>query len=636
MMNTSSIVLIVDDEPKGRELLEDLLRPQGYELAFAGDGAEALAKAAEIMPDVILLDVMMPGMDGYEVCKSLRANPLLAEVPVLMLTALDDRDSRLYGLEAGADEFLTKPIDRTELRTRVRTITRLNRYRRLLSARSKFDRVVEFAPDGILIIGADTTIELANPAMHQMLRANGQSLIGQKLSAVVSPGRQADFKAGLQSVLFHSSKVLSLQTEFVHLSDQLFPVEITARYFPWEGKPAVQINVRDATEKKKLEAQFLRAQRLQSIGALAGGIAHDLNNILTPILIATQLLRHGPMDQNRNRVIDTIEKTAQRGADIIRQILAFARGVEGVREPIQVKYVISEMENILRDTFPRSIQIKTKIKLELWPVSGDATQLHQVLMNLCINARDAMPQGGALSIEADNELLTENEIGLHPEAAPGRYIKIIVSDTGTGILPELLDKLFDPFFTTKDTGKGTGLGLTTVKGILKSHGGFLLVDSESGEGTRFQIYLPALGEREGSAPEAPSEDFPEGDGELILVVDDETAILEIIQSILERFGYRALTARDGAEAVAIYAKHQGEIQLVLTDAMMPFLDGPGLVRALQRLDPAVKIMGMSGLVEIDKMEELFEATALSFLIKPFTSEALLKSIRQALTWKCDF
>ena len=449
---------------------------------------------------------MMPGMDGYEVCRSLRANPLLAEVPILMLTALDDRDSRLYGLEAGADEFLTKPIDRAELRTRVRTITRFNRYRRLLAERSKFDRVVEFAPDGILIIGADTTIELANPAMHQMLRANGQSLIGQKLSSVSFIGAAGRFKAGLQSVLFNSSKVLSLQTEFVHLSDQLFPVEITARYFPWEGKPAVQINVRDVTEKKKLEAQFLRAQRLQSIGALAGGIAHDLNNILTPILIATQLLRRGRLDQNR-RVIDTIEKTAQRGADIIRQILAFARGVEGVRKPIQVKYVISEMENILQDTFPRSIQIKTKVKLGLWPVSGDATQLHQMLMNLCINARDAMPQGGALRIEADNEFLTESQPDLHPEAVPGRYIKIIVSDTGTGIPPELLDKLFDPFFTTKDAGKGTGLGLTTVTSIVKSHGGFVLVDSELGEGTRFQVYLPALEKREAPAPEASAEEL---------------------------------------------------------------------------------------------------------------------------------
>jgi hypothetical protein len=247
-----------------------------------------------------------------------------------------------------------------------------------------------------------------------------------------------------------------------------------------------------------------------------------------------------------------------------------------------------------------------------------------------------MPQGGALKIEADNELLTENQTDLHPEAVPGRYVKLMVSDSGTGIQPEVLDKIFDPFFTTKEVGKGTGLGLTTVTSILKSHGGFVLVDSGLGEGTRFQVYLPAVAEREPLLPEASAEDLPEGEGELILVVDDETAILEIIKSILERFGYRALTARDGAEGVAVYAKHQAEIELVLTDAMMPFLDGPGLVHALQRLNPAVKVMGMSGLLEVDKMEELFEATALSFLIKPFTSEALLKSIRQALTSKGDF
>ncbi|MEO8428954.1 MAG: response regulator [Verrucomicrobiota bacterium] len=635
-METKSTILIVDDEPIGRQLLEDLLMPQGYELAFACNGSEALAKAAESPPDLILLDVMMPDMDGFEVCRRLRANPAVAEVAIIMLTALDDRDSRLCGLEAGADDFLTRPIDRAELRTRVRTITRLNRYRRLLAERSKFDQIVENAPDGILIIDADTTIRLANPAIHQMLHAGAQSLVGQKLLTLIALAQRERFEASLHGVIADPSRFLALESEFISEPDRVFPVEITARHFPWEGRPAVQINVRDVTEKKKIEAQFLRAQRLQSIGTLVGGIAHDLNNILTPILIATELLRRGRLDDNHRRLVDTLERTAQRGADIIRRILGFARGVEdSAHKPVQVRYLISEMEKIAQDTFPPSIQIKTKVKIGLWMVDGDATQLHQILMNLCINARDAMPDGGILKIDADNEILTEGQSPIHRDALPGRYLRLSVSDSGVGIPKEALEKLFDPFFTTKEEGKGTGLGLTTATGIAKSHGGFVTVESETGKGSRFSVYLPAIDQTEEAPTDEAPKELPQGKGELILIADDEGAILEIIDAILDRYGYKVLTARDGAEAVALYAKHQDKIRLVITDAMMPFLDGPAVVRALQKLNPAVKVMGMSGLMEIEKMEELFDATTLSFLVKPFNSEGLLKSLQHALADRRD-
>ncbi|MBI3417909.1 MAG: response regulator [Verrucomicrobia bacterium] len=631
-MDSPSTILIVDDEPSGRELLEDLLAPQGYRLAFASNGAEGLQKAVELTPDVILLDVMMPWMDGYEVCRKLRANPVLAEVPIILLTALDDRDSRIYGLEAGADEFLTKPIDRGELRTRVRTITRLNRYRRLHLERSKFDQIVESAPDGILIVDTDTTIGLTNPATYQMLRVAEPSLVGQKLVEFVAASHRQQFDEMLRTVLADATRVLALELELIRHSGEKFSAEISARYFSWDDRPAVQIHVRDVTTRKELEAQFLRAQRLQSIGTLVGGIAHDLNNVLTPVLVASQLLREGQTGAERNRLLATIERSAHRGAEIIRQILGFARGVEGAgHKVLQVRHLVSEMEKLVQDTFPRSIQIKARSKLGLWPVRGDATQLHQVLMNLCLNARDAMPEGGLLKIEAENFTVTEDLARAHPDAKMGHYVKLSVTDTGAGVPKEVLPKLFDPFFSTKEAGKGTGLGLTTATGIVKSHNGFVTVESEAGRGARFSVYLPADEQGEASVNELADHPLPQGQGELILVVDDEPSIVEIIQATLERFGYRVLTAADGAEAVALYAKHQPEISLVLTDAMMPFLDGPALVRALQKLNPNVRVMGMSGLMEVEKMEELFDATTLSFLVKPFNSAGLLKSLHQALS-----
>jgi signal transduction histidine kinase len=279
-------------------------------------------------------------------------------------------------------------------------------------------------------------------------------------------------------VLADPSRFLALESEFIRDPDRVFPVEITARQFPWEGKPAVQINVRDVTEKKKLESQFLRAQRLQSIGTLVGGIAHDLNNILTPILIATELLRRGRLDDNHRRLVDTLERTAQRGADIIRRILGFARGVEGTaHKPVQVRYLISEMEKIAQDTFPPSIQIKTKVKAGLWMVEGDATQLHQILMNLCINARDAMPSGGILEVRT---------------SAHNGSVEIEVVDTGAGIPREHIHRIFDPFFTTKASGRGTGLGLSVSYGIIKEHAGKVDVRSAPGKGTSFHVEFPAV------------------------------------------------------------------------------------------------------------------------------------------------
>jgi len=381
----------------------------------------------------------------------------------------------------------------------------------------------------------------------------------------------------------------------------------------------------EITQKKELEAQFLRSQRIQSIGTLAGGIAHDLNNVLAPVLMSVQLLQMRYPDEQNQQLLKTLERNVKRGADLVKQVLSFARGLEGKRTIVQVKHLLLEIEHIARETFPKYIEFRAKIPGNIWTVSGDATQLHQVLMNLVVNARDAMPDGGTLSICAENLIVDEHYTKMHIDAKEGAYIVMTVTDTGTGIPPEILDRIFEPFFTTKDLGQGTGLGLSTVMGIVKSHGGFMNVYSEVGKGTRFKVYLPAL-ERSEIPALPPDLKLFTGSGELVLVVDDEPAIREITRSTLEAYNYRVVTASDGVEALAVYAQHQAEISVVLLDMMMPAMDGAMAIRTLQKMNPLVKIIAISGLVSNEKVAEAAGFGVKAFLSKPCTAKELLKAI----------
>jgi PAS domain S-box-containing protein len=399
-----------------------------------------------------------------------------------------------------------------------------------------------------------------------------------------------------------------------------------------QGKPKSILTVdTDITEKKHLEAQLFRAQRLESIGTLASGIAHDLNNILTPILAGAQLLplKFPDADERTRHILEILEINAKRGADLVKQVLSFARGVEGKRITLQVKHLIVEVAKILKETFPKSIEITTDIAHDLWIVSGDSTQLHQVLMNLCVNARDAMPNGGSLNISAENLLIDENYARINIEAKEGAYILITVCDTGVGIPGEILDRIFEPFFTTKDVGQGTGLGLSTVLGIIKSHGGFVNVYSEPGSATNFKVYLPAVKGIEALTPE----ELPPqtGHGELILVVDDEIAIQEITKTSLEAYNYKTLVATDGIEAIALYAKNMGKISAVLMDVMLPSLDGLTAIRTLKKINPQVKIIATSGLMSENKLTALTGIGVNTFLSKPYTINELLLSLQKIIS-----
>ncbi|BDI17243.1 hypothetical protein ANSO36C_30450 [Nostoc cf. commune SO-36] len=399
-----------------------------------------------------------------------------------------------------------------------------------------------------------------------------------------------------------------------------------------QGKPKSILSVdTDITDKKHLEAQLFRAQRLESIGTLASGIAHDLNNILTPILAGAQLLplKFPDADERTRHLLEILEINARRGADLVRQVLSFARGVEGKRITLQLRHIIVEVAKILKETFPRSIEISTDVPQDLWMVCGDSTQLHQVLMNLCVNARDAMPNGGTLSIYAENLLIDENYVRINLEAKEGPYIVITVSDTGVGIPKEMLDRIFEPFFTTKDVGQGTGLGLSTVLGIIKSHRGFVNVYSEPGNGTSFKVYLPAVEGMETLSPE----DLPPqtGHGELILLVDDEVAIQEITKTSLEDHNYKILVASDGIEAIALYAQNRDKISAVLMDIMLPSLDGLTAIRTLRKINPQVRIIASSGLMSDNKLSAVAAIGVNTFLSKPYTVNELLLSLQKVLS-----
>ena len=398
-----------------------------------------------------------------------------------------------------------------------------------------------------------------------------------------------------------------------------------------QGRPKSILSINtDITERKKLEQQFLRSQRMESIGTLAGGIAHDLNNVLAPIMMSIELLKLQERSAQKQSILSTIESSAKRGADLVKQVLSFARGVEGRQLPVQVGHLLKEIEKITNETFLKSIQVWSEIPSPLWVVQGDPTQIHQVLLNLCVNARDAMPNGGVLKLSARNLMLDEQCASMIAGSKPGPYLHIQVEDNGTGMPPEVMERIFEPFFTTKDLGKGTGLGLSSVMAIVKSHHGLVRVESEMGKGTKFHVYLPALISAHAEVDLPVQAELPRGHGELVLVVDDEAAVQQITKQTLETFGYRVLLAADGAEAVSLYSVHRDEVVLVLTDMMMPLMDGPATIQVLMRMNPEICIVAASGMNAAGMEEKAAHAGVKNFIPKPYTAETLLKTLDAVL------
>ncbi len=530
--------------------------------------------------------------------------------------------------------------------------------RRLIDTGTRFEEltylqnaVLESAAYGIISTTPDGTIVTFNRGAENMTGYSREDVVGLhtpellhdaadmvRAAADVSAELAADIGPGFEVLVAHARRGEASEREhnYVRRDGGRVPVSVSVTAMRnADGVITGFLTVaRDISEKKKLEQQFLRSQRIESIGTLAGGIAHDLNNVLTPILMSIELLRVTNPGERSQGVLASIENSAKRGADLVKQILSFARGVDGERTLIKAGPVIKDIQRLVQDTFPKNIRCAAALATDLPSLLADPTQLHQILLNLCVNARDAMPNGGTLSITAKSVTLDESAAAMQMHAKPGSYVSISVKDTGTGIPQEVVEKVFDPFFTTKEVGKGTGLGLSTVLAIAKSHGGFVKVVSEPGQGSTFTVCLPAVSSVGKPVEEPvmaePTLPFRQGDGQLILIVDDEENVRNITQQTLETLGYRTMGAADGVEAVALYSRHTTEIAAVLTDMMMPIMSGSATIQVLQRINPEVKIIAASGITQNGGLAKAAEMGIKHLLPKPYSAQSVMSTLHKLL------
>ncbi len=495
------------------------------------------------------------------------------------------------------------------------------------------NEILSRAHEGVMIVDLANHVSLWNHGAEAIFGWTAAEAIGrapEELMGLEEPGSVSGLRAAVDRDGFWNGE-LRAQTR----DGRKLIVEYRTTLVRDEaGRSRARLSFfADVTEKKTLEEKFLHAQRLESIGMLAAGIAHDLNNMLAPIVFAAPMLRESLSSPRDLNILKIVEQSAARGAGLVKQILGFVHGAAGELRPTQVKHLVRDVTNVIEQTFPKSIRLEHDIPSDLWIVQGNATQIHQVLLNLCVNARDAMPTGGTLKLTAGNRLLEAAEAATIPGARRGAWVVLEVTDTGTGMSPELLERIWQPFFTTKGPDKGTGLGLSTVRGIVASHHGFIDLQTEVGRGTTFRVFLPSVAVESPQPAGAPTTGIPEGQGELVLVVDDDEPIRKLVASILGKYGYRVVLCGDGVEAIAYFVSHPGEIAAVVTDVDMPRLGGVALSRALLQLQPGIRLLAMSGLSRsaVDGSDlAAVQKLAHVFLLKPFKTEDLLRAMHNLL------
>lgn len=638
-------VLFVEDSPLDCEMLIHEMERQGFVVTHKRvDSRETMLRALdETTWDLVIADFELPTFSGVAALGLLRE--LGQDVPFILVSGSMDDCAVAEAMRSGAHDYIEK-----------NQLTRLGPAieRELREAQIRFElrRALQDVRDGAerLKLAASAS----NTGLWDWNLATNEVFFSPEWKAQL--GYKDDELASAQPEweqrLHPEDREMTLAKVRDHLANPSarFEAEFRLRHrdgsWRWirsigqmqpdgAGRPSRMLGShQDITKSKQLEADYLRMQRVESIGSLAGSVAHDLNNILAPILMASVLLRDEMPNKVAEQMLVNVETCAQRGADLVKQLLTFARGRDGQKVLLQPRHLLHELLPLLPGLLPKSCRINTDFPADLWIVEGDVTQFHQVLLNLCVNARDAMPNGGTLTLGAANAHVDEWFAAMQVGARPGPHVCLEVADTGSGIAPELLDKIFEPFFTTKEPGRGTGLGLATVQTIVRSHGGFVQVHSKVGRGTSFKIFLPAKPEAKPEEPASDAKAIPRGRGEMVLVVEDDAPLCDLVRRTLESSGYKVLTAGDGTDGLTVFLQNRREIRLVITDVMMPFLDGIALVRALRKIEPAARIVASSGIDLSEEADgprrELAALGVTTFLQKPYRAEKLLRVVRESL------
>jgi PAS domain S-box-containing protein len=646
-------ILIVDDEPHSRQVMQVMLEPEGFQILAAAGGEEALAIIAQQAPDLILLDVLMPGLDGYEVAARIKSRDATKNIPIIMITDLDDRPARMRGLSAGAETFLTKPLDRAELCVRVRNLLRLKAYgdyydtysqmlegevgsrtADLVESERLYRSTFDAAPVGIIHVGLDGQWLRVNERLCELLGYSREEL----QSRAVQDLMQSDEVPGESESL----RQMAAGTLDRHVVDE-------KQYRRRDGSPMwARVNmsvhrdadghaqhfisvIEDITARRMLEAQFRQAGKMDAVGKLASGVAHDFNNLMTVVLGFAELVNADVTLARQHRTdISEIINAAKRAAALTKQLLAFSRQQVLHATPLDLNALITDMTAMLGRLIGEHITVSLHLEPNLSLTLADRGQLEQVVMNLLVNARDAMPGGGSIMIETTNVDL--EDCSSHPEAIMrGPYVMLAITDTGTGMSEHTRRHLFEPFFTTKETGKGTGLGLSTTYGIVKQSKGYIWVDSELGRGTTFKVYLPR------SDRDAPVETHStaiatsvQQASETVLLVEDEAGVRLLSKRILDDAGYHVLEAANGDDAERMFSDHGDSIDLLVTDVIMPGCSGPELLSRLRVRKPALRALFMSGYTEQSSAHKLHVGDGLPFVQKPFTAAEFVRQVRDTL------
>ncbi|WP_051328414.1 response regulator [Desulfatirhabdium butyrativorans] len=669
-------ILIVDDKPDNLYLLEVLLKANGHTILSAANGEEALQTLQTEGVDLIVSDILMPVMDGFQLCRRIRADERLRHIPFIVYTATytGPKDEE-FALKIGADSFLLKPcepdvfmatIDEVMAASRSRDPSRapapapegevLKLYserlvrklekkmvdleaeiqerkriqEELRQSEEKYRTLVENAEDIVCIL-QDGQFKFQNQRFEALLGYNPGELINQDFMELICAEDRAMVMERIRRILDGDPRGTPISYRIVHKTGQFIWASSTASRVMWEGRPALLTFIRNITRQKEIEEQFHHAQRLESVGRLAGGVAHDFNNMLGVIIGYAELAKlkidpQDPLSEN----LEEILMAARRSIDITRQLLAFARKQATEPKVLDLNRAVEDMLKMLRRLIGEDIDLSWKPGESLGLIRIDPSQVDQILANLCVNARDAISGVGKIVIQTENARFGKDYCMDHPDFIPGEYVLLMVSDTGCGMSRETMARLFEPFFTTKEVGKGTGLGLATVYGIVKQNGGFIHVYSEPGMGTTFRIYLPRHSE---AAPLADAEVIGEsamGHGELVLLVEDEPAILNMGKQMLETLGYRVLATADTDEAMTLAERHAGQISLLITDMIMPKMNGHDLAARLCPRYPGLKTLFISGYTTDIIDPAGLCGNGVHFLQKPFSVHQLATSVRKTL------